>query len=178
MSEKEEIIYDAIINYYRQNRTMPSIRYLQKELGYKSTNSIYRYLLSLEKQYYLVRNNINKLVINREIQDKYKEGLKIIDVINSKKKIKQYLNKNKKYCAFIIKNDNLKKEMIKKNDILIIELNAIIQNNELGLFIVDNSYCIMNYFYENGFYILSSDKKVILNKINYVGKVIQLERTI
>lgn len=178
MTEKEEIILDIIIKYYKANRTMPSIRYLQKELCYKSTNSVYRYLLSLEKQNYLIRNTSKKLILNKDIQENYKKGLKIIEIINDKRQIRLWLDKNKKYYGFIIKNNDFEKEMIKKNDLLIIEVNSKIKNNELGLFLIKGKYRIMKFFYKDGFYILNDYEELILNKVKYIGKVIILKRNI
>ena len=178
MSEKEEQIFSTIIDYYKYNKSMPSIRYLQKKYSYKSTNSIYRYLNSLEKQNYLTRNANNKRIINQNIKENYENGLKIINIINDKRKAYLFLKKKKKYLGFIIKNNNFINDSIKENDLLIIEINSKIENSELGLFIINGKYRIMRYFYKSGFYILRDKEEIILNKIKLIGKVILIERTI
>ena len=82
MKEKEEEIFKEIINYFKDNKTMPTRRYLQRKLNYKSINSITQYFKSLEKQNYLIRNTANKLIINDYI--KLDDNLKTIKVINTK----------------------------------------------------------------------------------------------
>lgn len=177
MTEKEEKILQEIITFYNQNKLMPSIRYLQKKFGYKSTNSISQYLISLEQQKYLIRNSKNKLIINNYSND-YTKGLKIIKSINSNDEINILLNKNQKYLAFKLKNNAFYKRGILKGDLLIIEKNKKINNNDLGLFIINKKYRIMQYLYQDGFYILEDNEQIILNKIKLIGKVIQIERKI
>ncbi len=177
MTEKEEKILQEIITFYNQNKLMPSIRYLQKKFGYKSTNSISQYLISLEQQKYLIRNSKNKLIINNYSND-YTKGLKIIKSINSNDEINILLNKNQKYLAFKLKNNAFYKRGILKGDLLIIEKSKKINNNDLGLFIINKKYRIMQYLYQDGFYILEDNEQIILNKIKLIGKVIQIERKI
>lgn len=177
MSEKEEQILNKIIDYYKLNNTMPTIRYLQKELNYKSTNSIYIYLKALEKKNYLKRNKQNKLVLNSQF-DKYNDGFRIITIINTQKKISLMLNKRKNYIGFQIKNNYFNDDLIKKDDILIVEITKKLNNDDIGLFVIDKKYCIMKYYYKDGFYILKDNNEVILNKVQVIGKVIIIQRQI
>ncbi len=178
MTEKEEIIIRTINHYYQENKTMPSLRYLQKELGYKSSNSISQYLKKLESKGYLRRNKNNRLIIDNSIFH-YNENLKNIEIINRKKDyIKIILNKNKDYIAYQVNNDIFKKRGIIKKDILIIEKKKELDNNDIGLFIIDNKYRIMIYNYHDGFYILRDKEELILNKVKIVGRVILIERKI
>ena len=175
MTEKEEKIFNAITEYYNENKMMPSIRFLQKKFSLKSSNSISQYIKSLEKQNYLKRNKENKLIINNIIIN---NDIKEINVLNANKKIYLLLDKRKKYLAFIIKNDYFFNKNIIKNDILIIEITDKINNNDLGLFIIDNKYRVMNYKYIDGFHILEDNEQIVLNKINLVGKVVMIERNL
>ena len=175
MNPKEEEILNVIINYFKENNTMPTRRYLQKRFGYKSINSITQYLLSLEKQSYLKRNSESKLVLNNHMMP-YQDNLKIIKIINTNRFIKLFLNKRKKYMAYKINNNYFNNIGIIKNDLLIIEITDKIKPNNLGLFIIDGKYRIMQYNYRDGFYLLMDNEELILNKIKIVGKVIQIIR--
>ena len=176
MSEKEEKILNEILDYYEVNKAMPTIRYLQIIFNYRSTNSIFKYLKSLESKGYLYKNNSGKLVISMSANYKNK-SLKKIKIINKKEKyIHLFLEKDNNYFAYQIKNNDLKKYGIIKNDTVIIQKTKNIKNNNIGLFLIDNKYQIMIYNYKDGFYILSSKEEIVLNKIKLIGKVIYLER--
>ena len=175
MTNKEAKVLEEIKSYYKENNNMPSIRYLQKKLNYKSSNSISQYLNALEKENYLVRNKENELVLTNP---SYDNNLKTIEIVNTKKFINIFLLKDKKYLAYQIKHDYFKEDSIIKNDILIIEVNKKVQDNDLGLFIINNKYRIMKYNYLDGFHILTDKERLILSKVTVIGKVIKLERNI
>ena len=176
MNQKEEAILKEIINYVTVNKTMPTRRYLQKKLNFKSVNSITEYMKSLENENYLIRNKDNKLILNN-YSFFYQSGLKSIKVLNrSKEKIQLFLNKGKKYFAYKMPNNTFYNRGIHTGDILIIEINKKLQNNDLGLFIIDSKYRIMTYNYKDGFYYLKDNDELILNKVKILGKVIIVEK--
>ena len=175
MNEKEEKVFKEIINYYKENRIMPTRRYLQKELHYKSVNSITRYIKSLEKQNYLIRNNDGKIIPNKYNLEN--TNIKTINISNMHNEyLNIILNKNKKYIAYKIHNNYFNNLGILRNDILIIEINKKLKPYDLGLFIIDKKYKIMKYNYKDGFYILTDNEDILLNKVNIIGKVIMIER--
>ena len=175
MSEKEEKVFKEIINYYQENKTMPTRRFLQKKLNFKSINSITRYIKSLEEQNYLIRNQYGRIIINSYNYDNV--NIKTINVINTAKELCNILiDKNKKYIAYKFHNDCFKNIGILRNDILIIEVNKKLKENDIGLFIIDGKYRIMKYNYKDGFYILKDNEEILLNKIKTIGKVIMIER--
>ncbi len=177
MSEKAKEILNVIIDYYNNNKTMPSIRYLMNIVNIKSTSTIHYHLNKLEKKGYLKRNKSNNRILS-ENYESLKNGLKIIEVINDKDKIKIIIDDNNNYIAFKVKDNILKEVGIIKGDILIIKKTTTLKNNDLGLFMINNKYYVMKYFYKDGFYILESDVKRIYNKIKIIGKVMYLERKI
>lgn len=175
MREKE--ILKAIIDYYSQNKLMPSMRYLKEKVKVKSINTIYYYIKKLEEEGYLIRNKDNKRILEKNYHD-FNNGLKIIKVINSNDKVMAIFQDSKSYLAFKIKDDIFKNKGILKDDILILEKTKNLKNNDLGLFIINKKKYIMKYFYQDGFYILESDIKRFYSKVNIIGKVIYLERKI
>ena len=175
MNQKEEEILEEIVSYYNKNKAMPTFRYLQKGFNFKSVNSITRYIKSLEQQHYLIRNNNNKVILSEYSGNN--TNLKTINVINMNNKyINIILNKNKKYLAYKINNNYFNNMGILKNDILVIEINKRLKPSDLGLFIIDKKYRIMKYNYKDGFYLLSDNEEILLNKVNIIGKVIMIER--
>ena len=74
-------------------------------------------------------------------------------------------------------NNYLKTDNILKNDYLIIKNTKSLKNNDIGLFKYDDNYHVMKYEFSNGFYILYNEKeKDILNKVQVLGKVVELQR--
>ena len=82
MNSQEEKILKEIIKYAIENHRMPTMRYLQNRLCFKSVNSITMYIKSLEHQNYLTRNNEGKLILNNG-SEKYNDNLKTIKIINA-----------------------------------------------------------------------------------------------
>lgn len=179
MSEKAKEILNVIIDYYNNNKTMPSIRYLMNIVNIKSTSTIHYHLNKLEKKGYLKRNKSNNRILSENYEN-LKNGLKIIEIINDKNKdkIKIIIDDDNNYVAFKVKDNLLKEDGIIKGDILIIKKINKLKNNDLGLFMINNKYYIMKFFYKDGFYILESNEKRIYNKIKIIGKVMYLERKI
>ena len=176
MSEKQEKILQEIIAFYKKNKFMPSSRYLQKKLNYRSHNSILQFMKILEKKNYLIRKE-NKIVLN-DNYNYFNNGLKIINIINSTDKLNLILDLKKDYLAFKVKDNRLIKFNIIKKDILIIEKEKKIKNNDLGLFLINNNYEVYKYNYQDGFYILENDEEIYLNKVKTIGKVIKVERAL
>ena len=84
MKEKEEEILQEIINYVKKNKMMPTRRYLQKSFNYRSINSITRYIKSLEKQNYLIRNDDDKIILNNySLLDNNIKTIKVINMENN-----------------------------------------------------------------------------------------------
>ncbi len=173
MKKKEEI-FKEIINYYENNLSMPTIRYLMNKFGYHSTNIVYKYLKKLEEEQYLVRNINNQLVLNK----KYTTNIKEIPIINSQDKIKLILEKDKDYLGYLVKDNHLIKNNIIKKDILIIEKGSNPPINGMALFNINNTYIIGKYELKDNFFIIDYENTVICDINSYIGKVILLERNI
>ena len=174
MNKKEEQILNEIIKYVRDNSIMPTMRYLQKKLLFKSVNSITQYIKSLEKQNYLKRNTLGKLILNNYNEN---TNIKVIKIINTRNDyIHLLLNKNEKYFAYKLHNEFFNNIGLFRNDILIIKKTNKLKNNNLGLFIIDNKYRVMKYKFKDGFYILKDTEELLLNKVKILGKVIMAEK--
>lgn len=175
MKEKEEILLNEIVNYYKRNGVMPTRRFLQKTLNYKSVNSITKYFKSLEEQNYLTRNSDGKIILNKYVIDN--TNLKTINIINTTNETcTLIIDRNKKYVAYKIHNNYFNNIGILRNDILIIELNKTLKDDDIALFIINKQYRIMKYRYQDGFYILKDKEEILLNRVKIIGKVIMIER--
>ena len=61
-------------------------------------------------------------------------------------------------------------------DYLIIEKTNNLEDNDIGLFVINKKYRIMKYFYKDGFYILKDNEVLTLYKVRIIGKVIGVYR--
>ena len=177
MTTKERLVYKEMVTYYKENKYLPTMRELQEKLGYKSINSIYKIIVSLEKQGYLTRENKKRKIILTNNYDIYNNDVINVTVLNTNENFIMDLNKNKNYCGFKIKNDYFKDLYIKNGDYLIIENCHKLKNGELGLFNIYDNYRIMKYNYKDGFFILKDNKCEIVYKVKIIGKVIGIYRT-
>ena len=176
MNKKEEELLQEIVNYVNENNYMPTRRYLQIKLGYKSVNSITYYINRLIKQNYLKKNTDGKIVIDKSGIN-YQKELKTIRVINTRKTyIRLFLNKSHKYVAYKIHNEYFNNIGILRNDILIVQKNRKLYVDDIALFIIDKKYRVMKYNYKDGFYLLTDNEEILLNKVKIIGKVIGIER--
>ena len=167
----KEKLLNEIRKYYKENHNMPSIRYLTIKLNYKSHNSIYKMMKELAEDGYLIHNSNKKWSIS-DIEN----NIIRVKVINDNDYL--IIKENKKnYLVYKIKNNRFKDKNIISGDYLIVEKTNKLENNDLGLFIYNDTYHIMNYNYIDGFYILDDGiNKEYLYKVKIIGKVIGLQR--
>lgn len=57
LTENEQRIYGYIVKYIRENRFPPTIREIQSNFGYKSTNSVVAPLKKLERKGYITKSS-------------------------------------------------------------------------------------------------------------------------
>ena len=95
MNNKEQEILNIIINYYKKNQLMPSIRFIKDKIHANSTNTVYYYLNKLEEKKYIKRNSQNKRILNKYYNDSINE-LKIIKTANSYETVNIILNTKKR----------------------------------------------------------------------------------
>ena len=168
----EENILKIIKDFYKEKGYMPSIRFIQGKLNYKSVNYVYRIMNKLCEEGYLIHYKDTKKWVVADIDDTYIK----VKALNEDDYLLIRQNK-KKYTVYKIKNNNFLNRNILKDDYLIVEKTQKLDNNTLGLFIYNNNYHIMNYNYKDGFYILDDGvNKEYLCKLKIIGKVIGLQR--
>ena len=168
----KEKILKTIIEYYKKTNFMPSVREVQTLMHYSSHNYVYKVFKELEKDGLLIHNKHKRKWI---LTDANNYSLKL-KVLNENSYIT--INKNNdNYAIYKMDNNNFKDDNILKDDYLIIKKTKYLNDYDLGLFIYNNNYHVMNYIFLDGFYMLSDKKnKEVLNKVKIIGKVVGLQR--
>ncbi len=165
-------VLSVIIDYYKKTNFMPSVREVQNIMNYKNHNTIYKAFLQLEKDGILIHNKEKRKWCLTNIENDYLR----LKVLNEDSYISVDNNKDN-VVIYKMNNNNFKDSNILKNDYLIIKKTKNLNNYDLGLFIFNNDYHVMNYVFLDGFYMLSDSKtKEVLSKVKIIGKVIGLQR--
>lgn len=169
LNDKEKRVLEAINEYIKEHEYSPTIRDLCQILGYKSTKTIWTYLHKLqEKKLINYKHNKKRNITLNKINSP-------LIAINTSEKLTLL---NKECVIYHVKSNFLKEFNILKNEYLIIDTSKCPKNNQLGLFIINNEYRIMKFNYKDGYYILNDNETEILHKVNIIGKVVGLYKTI
>lgn len=180
LTEKQEMFFNLILNFYKKNKQMPTIHDLMKISNFKSYASIYKYLNYLEKKEMITYDKTNKKIsfINKLLE---LDNIIKVPIINENKYIdlpNSFLNQNKSYIAFKIHHNKLNSFMIKARDILIIEKTTIRLNNNLVLVKLNDKLQIFKYIKKDGFIHLINDynQEFLLKSEDIIGKVVFMYR--
>lgn len=169
LNDKEKRVLEAINEYIKEHEYSPTIRDLCQILGYKSTKTIWTYLHKLqEKKLINYKHNKKRNITLNKINSP-------LIAINTSEKLTLL---NKECVIYHVKSNVLKEFNILKNEYLIVDTSKRPKNNQLGLFIINNEYRIMKFNYKDGYYILNDNETEILHKVNIIGKVVGLYKTI
>jgi len=177
LTNKQKLFLNLIINYYKINNIFPTINDLKEITNYKSYNTIYKYLNSLEKKNYIKydskRNQI--LFVNKTINQNNSIYIPFInkdDYLN--------INNSNDYKSIKVNDNYLSKYGIYKDDILIISSDLTYLNNKFVVIKDNYSYKIYKYIKKDKFHYLINNKENLIfeNKNIIVYKVISLIRNI
>ena len=175
LTEKQENFLNLIINFYKVNNVFPTINDLKNITKYKSYNTLYKYLVSLEKKQYLKYDNkrhqilfVNKLIRNNNSI--------LIPFINQD----NYLNiiSTNNYQTIKVTDNILSNYGIYKNDLLIISNNLSYLNNKFVVINDDNLYKIYKYIKKDGFnYLINNKEEIVIKNMDNINfKVVYLIR--
>ena len=180
LTEKQNIFFKNIINYYNNTNELPTISDLIKINNYKSYNTIYKYLNQLENKNYIIYDKNHKRIIYiKDILDN--ESFFKVPFINEKRFInidKNLLKSKEEYLAFQIHDNKLNSNNIENKDILIIQKGKKNINNKLVLVFKNSKYNIYKYQNQNTYLKLFNDKEeLFLESSNHIiGKVVLIIR--
>ena len=176
ITEKQQNFLNLILNFYEVNKILPTIRDLKDITKYKSYNTIYKYLKSLESKNMIIYDNTRKQItyINKTIKRNDVIQIPFISQTN-------YFNlKNIDADCFIltIRDNNLKSFGIYLDDQVVIKKELTHLKNKFVMIKDDFGYKIYKYEKKGTFHYLINDKEeLIFENTNIIlGKVVSLFR--
>ena len=181
LTDKQIFFFQIIEEYYKKYNVLPNLNTIKKITNYKSYNSIYKYLSILEKNNLLKYDSNKKEIIYLKVSNQNNNIMKIpyLDQNNYYYIESNILNNNKNYYIYKIKDNDLKKNGIIKNDLVIIEKNNKKVDNKLVLIKYNDSYKLFKCEKKDDFIRLINDKKAIdyITNKDIIGFVIELIRS-
>ena len=180
LTDKQLFFFQLLKDYYENNNIFPNLKTIKKISKYKSYNSIYKYIKVLEDNNYLKYDYDKKEIIhlkgcivkNTILQIPYINKDKYFKIDNS------ILNEKENYYIYKVLNNDLKKEGIIKNDLVIIDRNKTYINNKIILFKENNNYNLYKCVKKDEIIRLKNNQKIInlITTNNIIGKVVLLIR--
>ena len=175
ITEYQQRFLELIINYYKVNKIFPTINDLKTISNYKSYNSLYKYIDSLEKKDYIKYDKKRKQItfVNYNIKSDntflipFKENDNYLTLLNSNT-----------YQSLMVHNNKLNSFGIKKDDILVITRDLSHLNNKFVGIYNEFGYEIYKHIKKGEFHYLINDKEeLIFENTNIISfKVISLIR--
>lgn len=170
LTKKQDEILDCIKEFIADHGFPPTVREICRIKNLSSPSTVQMHLNSLVDKGYIkkdkIKNRTIELLVENEYINKKNPIIKIPFINNDKNEFinipSSIISKNEELFAYLVKNDNLIKYNIFKNDIVIIEKTKKINNNDIVAFI-DGSKIYLNKYEKND---------------NVIGKVIGLYRKI
>lgn len=167
LTKKQNQVFEFIKKYTLQNQKPPTVREICESFNFKSTNSAYSILKSLEKKGYIQRKNLKARNINvndlnlNETQNEVKE-IPIISIFDASNPLKMFtelsgtlkldskLFGHASMFAVEVPDDGLRKNGIFKGDIAIISQNSNVKNESIIFAVIGNEGLIRYYKNERG----------------------------
>ena len=187
LTKKQEKILIFIKKYIAKNEYPPTIREIAKGINLSSPATVHTHLKNLIDKEYIKRNQNNnriiELLVPNEFEQKISDTITIPLISNilapQSITIPKSLIKDKELFAFLIDEENIFKNNIEKNDVIIIEkLNTFIENDILVIKL-NNKLLIRKVIKENDKYKIMSnthEQEISENNLTILGKPISLYR--
>jgi repressor LexA len=189
-SEKEQAIYDYITETIEREGYSPTVRDIQQALGIKSTSTVHSYLARLEEKGMIRKDPGKSRTIQTErtpetcaslrvpILGKVRAGLPILAVENREGYVDVSLKgyPQKELFALRVTGDSMIEAGILEGDIIIVHQEAIAENGDIVVALVEDSATVKTFYKENGHFRLQPENAsmapIIVDEVYLLGKVV------
>ena len=175
ITEKQSLFLELIINYYKVNKILPTIKDLKEITNYKSYNTLYKYLNVLEKKDYIKYDSNRKQVvyINKSIKD---DNVILLPFKNQDSNL-NIINSND-FKVIKVHDNNLHSYGIYRDDSLVVSNDLSYLNNKFVCIRSEFDYKIYKHIKRDRFHYLINDKEeLVYENTNIITfKVVSLIR--
>lgn len=198
LTEKEKAMFDYINDIIKREGYSPSVRDIQSALSIKSTSTVHSYLERLEKKGLILKESGKSRTLRTEASSveephrtlrvpllgRVRAGMPILAVENYEGYI-DYPLLNRSYSAnqlfaLRITGNSMIEAGIFDGDIIIVRKEAVAENGEIVVALVEDEATVKTFYKENGHFRLqpenSSMDPIIVDEVFILGKVIAVFR--
>jgi len=188
LSDKQQLVYDYIKQYVKQNGYPPTVREVAEALGYKSASTAQFHMQKLEELGYIVRDpakprayelkELNNKTVDIPVLGTVAAGLPLY----AEQNIREYfpipaeMAKGNDYFMLKVKGDSMIKVAIYNDDLILVSRQQYVDNGEIAVVLVNNEATVKRFFKEDGYYRLQPENDlmppIIVYNAEILGKVV------
>ena len=196
LTPKEKRVYEYIDMMLRKNGYSPSVRDIQNALGIKSTATVNAYLDRLEEKGAISRTASKSRTIRTNQMDTSSDSVKIPLIgrvaagvpILATEQIERYIDfpsagrswTSGDYYALRVKGESMIKAGINNGDIIICKKQAVCENGDIVVALLDDEATVKTFYRENGHIRLQPENDsmapIIVDDVIIIGVVTALMR--
>ncbi len=195
LTEKEQLVYDFIKNYIKENTFPPSIREILEGTIFNSTSTVSAYLDKLELKGYISRKNTTSRSIEITNKHFYRNEYNEIPLLGevaagspifAEENIEEMyplpsnINFSNDIFMLRIKGESMIEKGILNGDLVIVREQKTARNGEVVIALIDDEATCKTLYMEKGYIRLQPENKeyepIIVDDCRILGKVIGLYR--
>lgn len=192
LSARQKQCLEYIKEYVEERGVAPTVREIEKEMGYMSPSSAQYVLNKLEEYGYIERDSMMKRTIRLKHYDTKAYQIPLVGTVTAGKpilaveSIEEYIpvpvkNKGKNMFALKVKGDSMINAAILDGDIVVVEQTPVAENGEIVVALIEDEATIKRFYKENGHFRLQPEndayEPIIVDEVSILGKVNMVVRT-
>jgi repressor LexA len=188
LSDKQQLVYDHIKQYVKQNGYPPTVREVAEELGCKSASTAQFHMQKLEEMGYIIRDPAKprayelKELNNKTVDIPVLGTVAAGSPLYAEQNIREYfpipaeMAKGNDYFMLKVKGDSMIKVAIYNGDLILVSRQPYVDNGEIAVVLVNNEATVKRFFKEDGYYRLQPENDlmppIIVYNAEILGKVV------
>lgn len=193
LNEREQKVYDYIVETIRERGYAPSVRDIREALGYKSTSTVHMYLGRLEMLGYIVKDEGKSRAIRLCDDAPTAGGVPLLGRVTAGQPILAVENyegsipfvphggyDKANLFALRVQGESMIDAGILDGDVVIVNRCSYADNGEIVVAMVEDSATVKRFFKEDGHYRLQPENKtmspIVVKQADILGKVIAVQR--
>ena len=192
LSARQKQCLEYIKEYVEERGVAPTVREIEKEMGYMSPSSAQYVLNKLEEYGYIERDSMMKRTIRLKHYDIKAYQIPLVGTVTAGKpilaveSIEEYIpvpvkNKGKNMFALKVKGDSMINAAILDGDIVVVEQTPVAENGEIVVALIEDEATVKRFYKENGHFRLQPEndayEPIIVDEVSILGKVSMVVRT-